>query len=60
MFSICASEAFSNEDLPVLKKLVQEFLPMTNGKVYRDDFLASSPPTRYKHLQQCLSTISSN
>lgn len=60
MFSICASEAFSNDDLPVLKKLVQEFLPMTNGKVYRDDFLASSPPDRYKHLQQCLSTVASD
>lgn len=58
MFSICASQAFAPEDLPVLSKLVQEFLPMTNGKVYREEFLANSPPERYRHLQQCLGTVS--
>lgn len=57
MFSICASQAFEQGDLPVLAKLVGDFLPLTEGHVYRRDFLASSPPARRKHLQQCLDSV---
>lgn len=58
MFSICASQHFEQADLPVLAKLVQDFLPMTQGQVYRQEFLATSPPERYRHLQQCIDAIS--
>lgn len=58
MFSICASQAFEPADLPILGKLVRDFFPMTEGQVYRQDFLDASPPERRKHLQQCIDSVS--
>lgn len=57
MFSICASQAYAPTDLPVLGKFVREVLTMTEGQVYRREFLASSPSARRKHLQQCLDSV---
>jgi hypothetical protein len=54
MFSICASQPFAEEDMPSLAKLVNDFLPMSQGQVYRPDFIANSPPERLKHMDQCL------
>ncbi len=54
MFSICASEAFAEEDMPTLAKLTNDFLPMSGGRVYQPEFIENSPPARRQHLEQCL------
>lgn len=59
MFSICASQAFAADDLPILAKLVKDFLPSTGGRVYRDEFVAQCPAPRRRHLEQCLAAFAS-
>lgn len=54
MFSICASERFADADLPALAELLKGFLPMTNGNVYRPEFVETASPSVKTHLQQCL------
>lgn len=54
MFSICASERFAEQDLATLAKLVNDYLPMSGGNVYRPEFVAGASPSLYKHLEQCL------
>lgn len=57
MFTICGSEAFAEEDMPTLEKLVNDFLPMSGGEVYLPTFVESSPPSRMPHLDQNLRAI---
>ncbi|HQQ75007.1 MAG TPA: phytanoyl-CoA dioxygenase family protein [Pseudomonadales bacterium] len=54
MFSICASQRFDDEDLPILAELVNNFLPMTSGRVYHNDFLKNANETRLARIDQCL------
>jgi len=54
MFTICASERFRDEDLPVLAELINNFLPMTGGKVYHQEFMAQASDSQRKHIDQCL------
>ena len=54
MFSICASERFTEEDLPILAELVNSYLPLTGGEVYRKPFVETSTKSQKIHLEQCL------
>jgi ectoine hydroxylase-related dioxygenase (phytanoyl-CoA dioxygenase family) len=54
MFSICASQRFADEDLPVLAKLVKDYLPMSGGNVYRPEFVANANESLQGHISQCL------
>jgi len=54
MFSICASERFSKEDLPILAELLNNFLPLTGGEVYRKQFTEAATESQKIHLEQCL------
>lgn len=54
MFSICASQRFEQEDMPKLAELVSNFLPLTDGQVYRPEFVADASEKRLKHLSQCV------
>lgn len=58
MFSICASQRFDDEDLPILAELVNNFLPMTSGRVYHSDFLENANETRLARIDQCLQAFS--
>lgn len=58
MFSICASQRFDDEDLPILAELVNNFLPMTSGRVYHNDFLKNANETRLARIDQCLQAFS--
>lgn len=59
MFSICASERFADEDLPILAKLVNDYLPMSGGNVYRPEFVAAANEPLQRHLTQCLQAFQS-
>ena len=54
MFSICASERFAEDDLPILAELVNNFLPLTGGEAYRKSFVEASTKSQKIHLEQCL------
>jgi ectoine hydroxylase-related dioxygenase (phytanoyl-CoA dioxygenase family) len=54
MFSICASQRFAEEDLPKLAELTNMFLNMTNGEVYKPEFVANATPAQLSHIDQCL------
>jgi len=53
MFTVCASERFSDEHLPDLAKLVGE-LYNYSGKIYQDAIVESADEARMKKLDQCL------
>jgi len=57
MFTICASERFRDEDLPSLKKMVEDLRQVSKGKVFQDDFINLAPAQRLRHLDQCLACI---
>lgn len=57
MFTICGSERFRTEDLPSLKKMVEDLRQVTHGKVYQDTFIEQAPPQRRRHLDQCLAVL---
>lgn len=57
MFSICASERFRDEDMPSLRKIVDDLRKVTEGKIYQDDFVQQAPAQRLKHLDQCLKSV---
>jgi len=57
MFTICASERFREEDLPSLKKMVEDLRKISQGKIYQDSFIQQAPPQRLRHLDQCLSCV---
>lgn len=54
MFSICASERFADEDLPVLAKLVNDYLPASGGQVFQPDFVAQVSDRIRPHIEQSL------
>lgn len=54
MFSICASERFADEDLPVLAKLVNDYLPASGGQVFQPDFVAQVSDLIRPHIEQSL------
>ena len=54
MFTICASERFREEDMPSLKKMVEDLRQISKGKVFQDDFVKNAPEKRLRHLDQSL------
>lgn len=54
MFSICASERFADEDLPRLAELNKVFLHLTEGQIYKPEFVANATASQYQHIKQVL------
>jgi hypothetical protein len=54
MFTVCGSERFRDEDMPSLKKMVDDLCKFSNGKLFQDAFLEQAPASRLKHIDQIL------
>jgi len=57
MFTICASERFRDEDMPSLKKMVDDLCKMSGGTLFQEEFLKQAPPARLKHIDQILACV---